>query len=277
MDLSYVTEVGGQTDENGKVIVDEVKKHLDFRYICPSEACWRILEQEMQAKSHHIERLEIHVEGGHVVNLDGCEELPTDENDPLYTLNSKLTAYFAYNRSKHPDERVLYRDIPRVCTWVCVKKDVSNRRKSMEICNLVRTFKRIAYWKEREVQHKPTIGRLYTVSPVQTDLWHLRILLNSVKAISWEDLRTHEGVEYDSFAEAALAKGLIQNDDEQMRAMREASLISTPKEMRFLFATLLVFQPPVHTAQLWADYQVEMAEDFIRAGFDESTSIRKVL
>jgi len=59
---------------------------------------------------------------------------------------------------------------------------------------------RIAEWKTRERRHELTIGRIFTVSPSQSELYHLRILLAYVKATGWNDLYSYEGTRYPTFA-----------------------------------------------------------------------------
>ena len=42
-------------------IVNEVAEFLDARYVTAPEACWRLLEFPMHARSHVVERLPVHV------------------------------------------------------------------------------------------------------------------------------------------------------------------------------------------------------------------------
>ncbi|XP_029175401.1 uncharacterized protein LOC114943847 [Nylanderia fulva] len=65
------------------------------------------------------------------------------------------------------------------------------------------------------------LGRIYSVSPAQTELYHLRLLLLTVKgATSFNDLRTVNREFYQSFSAACLTLGLIKDDDEWKRAMK---------------------------------------------------------
>jgi hypothetical protein len=123
-------------------------------------------------------------------------------------MKTKLTAYFDYNADPQlpENERLFYYEIPRLCKWNYVKKD------------------KVAKWQRRKSVPKPSIGRMYTVSPSQSDLWHLRILLYHVKATCWTDLTTYEGIDYKTFPAAALARGLTRDDTEQLKAMEEAVL-----------------------------------------------------
>jgi hypothetical protein len=258
MCLAYVTKKDTEHAERAEAYnVDEIQKHLDYRFVCPCEAVWHILEFDTQGKSHHIERLPVHLQNEQVLCLDD-DALPEDEDDPIFELNTKLTAYFDYNAQLPADERLHYFEIPRHCKWAYVKKE------------------KVAEWRKRKAVRKPSIGRMYTVSPSQSDLWHLRILLYHVKATSWKDLTSFEGVDYKTFPAAALARGLTRDDTEQTKAMEEAVLIASPSEIRFLFAVLLAHQTPKHPEELWEKFKLDMADDYLHQDLDVETAEKKV-
>ena len=56
---------------------DEVKRYLDTRYVGPPEGAWRLLSFPMHDKSHHIERLAVHLEGGETIVFAGGQEQET--------------------------------------------------------------------------------------------------------------------------------------------------------------------------------------------------------
>jgi hypothetical protein len=125
MDLAYVSKTAARHAELAEnFVIDEIQKHLDYRFVCPNESVWHILEYATQAKSHHIERLPIHLKDEHVINLGGEGDMPEDEDDPMLAINSKLTAYFAYNASLAENERFYYHELPRECRWDYCKKEV---------------------------------------------------------------------------------------------------------------------------------------------------------
>ena len=45
--------------------LDEVTEYLDARYITAPEACWRLFEYPLHAKSHVVERLPVHLQNEH--------------------------------------------------------------------------------------------------------------------------------------------------------------------------------------------------------------------
>jgi len=72
---------------------------------------------------------------------------------------------------------------------------------------------------------------MYSVNPTQTELFHLQLLLLTVKgAMSFDDLRTvnDEICQYQSFLVACLVLGLIEDDEEWKRAMNEVVGLDAP-------------------------------------------------
>ncbi|EPB71689.1 hypothetical protein ANCCEY_09208 [Ancylostoma ceylanicum] len=83
-----------EVDGQHQVILDEVKSHLDTRYVCPPEGAHRILEYPMQGRSDHVERLPVHLEEQQNVTF-----LPGQEAQAVAAEHkTKLTAWFELNR-----------------------------------------------------------------------------------------------------------------------------------------------------------------------------------
>ncbi|KAH9148209.1 hypothetical protein AeRB84_008363, partial [Aphanomyces euteiches] len=83
---------------------------------------------------------------------------------------------------------------------------------------------------------KRMIGRMLTVSPRSGDCFYMRMLLCYRRGpTSHEDLRTVNGVVHPKFKSAALALGFLENDEEWLTCMREATETATPYELRTLF------------------------------------------
>jgi hypothetical protein len=118
-------------------------------------------------------------------------------------------------------------------------------------------------WKTREASFK-VIGRIYSVSPTNPELFHLRILLNHVKgATSFEDIKRVDGKEpCQTFTQACLELGLIEDDKEWGRVLKEAEVSLLPYQMRNLFVRLLIHCQPVAPHELWDDFKEAMSEDF---------------
>ncbi|KAG3069795.1 hypothetical protein PC122_g16436 [Phytophthora cactorum] len=65
-----------------------------------------------------------------------------------------------------------------------------------------------------------------------------------------KDLRTVDGVTYDSYREAALHAGYLEDDSEWVACMTEASQFRMPYQLRQLFATIIVYSQVVEVGAL---------------------------
>jgi hypothetical protein len=120
-------------------------------------------------------------------------------------------------------------------------------------------------WKSRKRGETAIVSRMYTVSPRQIERYHLRLLLLHVSgATCYEDVRTHQGVVYGTFKEAAMARNLLMDDDEWERCLEEAVAFQMPCQLRQLFAVICAFCEPTGPAALWERFKDYFCEDFAR-------------
>ena len=89
---------------------DEIKAHLDARYVSAPEAVWRLLEFPLHDKSHSIVRLAVHLQNMRLVYFSEGDEL--DALDRAATKDTTLTAWFKLNRDCSDARVYLYHDIP---------------------------------------------------------------------------------------------------------------------------------------------------------------------
>ena len=219
---------------------DKTKQFIDSRYVGAAEACWRIQEKKMHDKSHSVIHLPVHLPGEQNVYMN--EECNIEDIIDNSNKESMLQAYFKLNATNEFAREFLYMDIPNHYTF-----DKKNRK-----------------WHLRK-SHFNVIGRIYSIYPSQTDLFHLRLLLLKTKgARSFQELRTVNGHEYSTFVETCLALGLIENDDEWKKAMQEAAIWMMPRQLRFLFARILIHCHPINPHELWNEFKNDMSEDFSR-------------
>jgi len=109
-----------------------------------------------------------------------------------------LIDYFSLNSRNIEAKQYLYVEIPRYYTF---KKEKINGRN-------------VSCWVKRK-SHYNCIRRMYSISLMQTELFHLRLLLLIIKGtISFDDLKIVNGEVYQSFLAACLALSLIEDDDE---------------------------------------------------------------
>jgi len=107
------------------------------------------------------------------------------------------------------------------------------------------------------------LPRLYSVSPKDPERFALRLLLLHVRgAKSYDDLQTINGISYNTFKDAAKALNLIEDDAEWDKALADATVFKMPRELRNLFAMVLIHGPPSDALLLYNKYKADFMEDF---------------
>ncbi len=225
---------------------DEIKAHLDARYVSAPEAVWRLFEFPLHEKSHSIIRLAIHLPNMQPIYFAEGNEL--EALDRAAEKDTTLTAWFKLNQD-NPDARVhLYHDIPNHFVF-----DRDNK------------------WKRRH-QGEKIIGRMYSVSPRDTERYHLRLLLlHTPGACSFEELKKVGDEICQTFVDAAKRRGLLCDDTEYDRCLAEAVIFQMPAQLRALFCVILLHCNPRNPIDLWNSFKTDMAEDFMRK-FDAETA-----
>ena len=159
-----------------------------------------------------------------------------------------LIEYFKLNARNNTARQYLYSQNPQ--NYVFKKEKIDG--------------KIVSHWQPRQSQFN-TIGRMFSVSPAQNELFHLRILLLTIKgATSFNDLKTVNSQIVPTFAEACLKLGLIENDEEWRRALTEATLWMMPYQLRCLFARILIHCQPTNPEALWNEFKLAMSKDYLR-------------
>lgn len=92
---------------------------------------------------------------------------------------------------------------------------------------------------------------MFFLGPKADDKFYLRLLLTHVKgAVSFEDIRTINGVFYSTYKEAAIQLGLTFYDGEYQEPLEEVSATSPGTAVRSLFVVILLECSPVDPAGL---------------------------
>lgn len=218
---------------------DEIEEYLDCRYISPPEACWRIFGFSMHSQSHSVERLPVHLEDSQTIifSEDADNE---DLNNALERGSiTKLTSFFSLCAIDPSAKELLYHEIPEKYKWDQPSKSWTKRR-----------------------NNKNVVARMYSVNPSEGERYYLRLLLCHVKGpTSFQCLKTVNEIEYQTFKEAAIARGLLEDDQEYLNCMNEATLSASPNQLRFLFATIIHYCTPRDPEQLWYAFRESMSED----------------
>ncbi|XP_074326961.1 uncharacterized protein LOC141664901 [Apium graveolens] len=192
--------------------LDEVKQYLDGRYVCASEASWRIFgSQNLQE----------------VFDNDG-------------TKKTKLEAWLDANKTYVEAPNLTYSEFPSKFTW--------NPQPGI--------------WKQRK--RGDVIGRLAEVHSSSGELLYLRMLLLRIKGVvCFNDLKTVNSHVYNSFHEACVALGILQNDQQWHEAIGENAHTSMPPQLHAMFVNILVYSPVSHPRSLWEAHWGCMSDDIL--------------
>ncbi|XP_015948903.1 uncharacterized protein LOC107473830 [Arachis duranensis] len=193
----------------------EVKIYYDCRYISSCESDWRIFTFDIHYRRLLVERLNFHLPDEQPVIFEDQDNLQRTI-DKATIKESMFIAWFQANTEYEAARQLTYNNFSTEFVW----------KHSLRI------------WEPRKTN--TAIGRLFFVPPSAGELYYLRMLLNIVKGPrSYEELRSFNGVVYPTFRDACYAHGLLDDDQEYIDTIEEASHWSFRYYLRKLFATLL--------------------------------------
>ncbi|CAN1332165.1 ATP-dependent DNA helicase pif1 [Linum perenne] len=122
--------------------------------------------------------------------------------------------------------------------------------------------KKEKYWKRRK--SRISIGRLYYAHPSSNERYYLRVLLHIVKGCrSFEEIKTVNGITYESFKETCYALGFLADDNEWHDCLQEVSTWASGRKMRRIFATMLAFSQVSNVKDLWERNWELLSEDIL--------------
>jgi hypothetical protein len=117
-----------------------------------------------------------------------------------------------------------------------------------------------------------SIGRIYQISPSakNAELYFLRSLLTRRPGMaSFDELRTYEGIIYNSFKETIKAMGLLKDDTEWKECLQEMSSSTTNRRLlRENFVLILIYNTPSDPRELWETFKDKFCDDYRRRRID---------
>ncbi|XP_015078482.2 uncharacterized protein LOC107022360 [Solanum pennellii] len=238
------------------VEIDEIKEYQSARWVSPPEAAWRIFAFPISEMNPTVYHLQLHLDGQQLVSFKSTDNISNIANNPIIR-KTMLTEFFLMNKSNKEamDLNLLYREFPEHFVWSTTDK----------------------IWTRRKRGH--VIGRVVTCHPTEGERYYLRLLLMNVRGPkSYEDLRSVNGVQYNSFREAAEKRELLLCDNNLVECMSEAASYQMPSSLRQLFAMLLIYCNPTNPRELWERFESPMSDDFSKSSNINVRQIRyKVL
>ncbi|XP_022004019.1 uncharacterized protein LOC110901502 [Helianthus annuus] len=221
------------------VKVDQIKNYLDYRYLSPCEAVWRMLAFPIHYSFPSVMKLTFHTPNQHLLMLRDSDSLPALLNRDGIR-DTMFTQWFALNNRDEAARELTYAEIPT--RYVCQEDN--------------------KVWKTR--LERTAIGRIVYCNPAAGPKYYLRMLLGIVRGPrSFEEIKTVDGVVYATFKEACYAYDLLNDDKEWNDALSEAKLWASGSQLRELFVTMLLFCEVNRPVQLWAQNWEILSDDIL--------------
>ena len=90
----------------------------------------------------------------------------------------------------------------------------------------------------RDALNPEAIGKMVTIHPTAGDLFYLQLLLkNRTGTISFDKLKTVEGIDHEDFKSACICLGLCEDDSQWIDCLNEAKEIVLARTVRKLFCS----------------------------------------
>ncbi|XP_058756263.1 uncharacterized protein LOC131629499 [Vicia villosa] len=212
---------------NNNQPVDEIQQYLDCRYVSPSEACWRIYSYNIHGRKPAVEHMFYHFIGEKPIYYTDYARMENVLETASVT-ESMFTAWLVAN-AKYEEARTL--------TYGQFVSKFVYHKKQRE-------------WKPRKKGF--TIGRLIWVPPTAGELFYLRMMLTVAKGpTTYEEIRTVDNIQFDTFRDACFAMGFLEDDKEYIAAIKEASHWGTGHFLRKLFVVMLFSGAVNRPAHVW--------------------------
>ncbi|GBN89604.1 hypothetical protein AVEN_206545-1 [Araneus ventricosus] len=109
------------------------------------------------------------------------------------------------------------------------------------------------------------------VSIQDSERYYLRLLiLRTLGAVSFDDLKTVDGIVWNTFQQACKMQGLLEGYQHWYDPLNEAIQPRAPFNLRLLFATICGFGEVNDIPELWFRYKDALSEDFVRKYSEDS-------
>jgi len=184
-----------------------------------------------------VERLQYHLPNEQMVlfrNEDDVQEVATQSA----ISRTMLTEWFKTNQELEVTRSLTFEQFPQQWVW-------NRKLKRWTLC-----------------KQGFAIGCMYYAHPPSGERYYLRMLLNCVKgATSYEHLRTVDGRVHDTFKDACIAMGLLADNNEWDQALEEADVWASGRQLRDMFASMLMFCDVTNPRQLWDAHWESLSDD----------------
>ncbi|XP_013775742.1 uncharacterized protein LOC106460570 [Limulus polyphemus] len=226
---------------------DEIQRYQSGRYICTSEAVWRILSFPIHERFPAVSHLEVHLPDEQRVYFQ-----PDNVREQMER-STTLLVFFDLCQSDAFARTFLYNEVPSYFTY-SRQRGWARRLRGQPVAG------------HPNVKQDSCIGRVYTVHPSCSERYHLRLLLHSVRGpISFNDLKTVRGELHPTFQSACRAIGLLEDEACWEETLRGAAVSESPRKLRDLFSVLVVFCNLSNPLDLWMRFRDSLFEGILTA------------
>lgn len=245
---------------------DDVTRFQVFRYLSAGEAFCRIFGYNLSQSSVGCTKLTVHLEGMDWVGDGAAQEAATV---------STLLQYFA-----RPPELAALRYLEYFSKFNVAKASAAERVAAAGAGGERVVPQRGNAYSVDAIGNKVSVrrpgslhvARMYPVSVTMGEQYYLRMLLGSVAGVSFADLRTAGGQLWDTYRQAAEARGLLTVEREFTEGLGHVaqglgSGLSTVGDIRHTFAMMAVSGGDgVPVLQLYNEFRYLMALDIDVSG-----------
>ncbi|XP_076066073.1 uncharacterized protein LOC143039717 [Oratosquilla oratoria] len=229
------------TGEGENKVVNEAKNYQEARYVNSNEAAWKIFKFDIHRCYPPVSMLDLHLEGEKAIFYN--ERMTAAQIERKAKADTQLTAFFKLCRRNEFARTLYYHQIPLHYVY--------NIQDSM--------------WEERS-GNTYSLGRIRAVTSKTVELFFLRLLLTHKKGpTSYEDLRTVDGVMYDTNREAVKALGLLTDEATWRDTIMEIiNHTNDRRKLRETYASMLVYSDLEDQSAIWEEIKDYFSSDFLK-------------
>jgi len=242
---------------------DEISHYLRGRLICGMDAMWRCFGyQTYPASTPSITLIKVKLpyhlnsicNDGKICDLEIYFRRPLCLHNLTYIQFFDLYDYGYMYPKTYNKRGILLNNEDSIDNCVF---NISDR-----CLDLLRSSKVKTLYIYKRLNPKNSITRMSMVYVYMGEIYYLRLLLYLVPAFSYDELLEYNGIKYLTFQHAAAARNIIKNETLGYDCFKEASIFSSPKELRNLFILLTLQGYP--TVSIYDDNELrnKMYEDY---------------
>ena len=199
---------------------DEIKLYLRGRYLCSMDCYWRILGHETYPAPAPAVR---------IIKI-------VSEQRSLQTLgDGKIPDIIIYFNRPTELHNLKYTELFNLYTWSYQRPARFQENQHGNYKIRIHSLREIYLCKR--VDHHHSITRLEVIAITAGELFFLRLIMYNYPKNSYADCRQFNNVTYSSYQQAAVAAGIVKDNDEVYACFEEAAHFQdcTPAELRTLF------------------------------------------